>query len=208
MLQISPLVSSEQLRAGSVRARSPFLPSRPPVFRWHVTASRPRSAESGLGLKLRNSLMHGPFPRMHGRLPRMHAPFPLFRRPFAGIRLAFARMNDALAGMHRSLGCLGRSLTRCAGRNDASPYIKGLTQSRKGAKKEPLRLCVRLFLSSGQNGPGPPRTIAAKERIERKEFFVLFVFSVAEFLRQKNRAGKGRWRKGIGRREGGNADYR
>ena len=101
-------------------ARSPFRPSRPPVFRWHFTASRPRSAESGLCLRLRNSLMHGPFPRMHAGLPLMHAPFPALRRSFAGIRRAFARMNDALAGMRRSLGRLGRSLARCAGRNGAS----------------------------------------------------------------------------------------
>ena len=45
----------------------------------------------------------------------------------------------------------------------------------------------------------PLHTIAAKERTERKDFFVAFVFSAAEFLR---RAGKGKWR-----REG-NADYR
>ena len=100
-------------------ARSPFRPSRPPVSRWHFTTSRPRSAESGVCLKLRNSLMHGPFPRMHAGFPPMRAPSPGLRRPFAGIRRPFARMNDALEGMQRSLGCLGRSLARCAGRNDA-----------------------------------------------------------------------------------------
>ncbi len=222
--------------------RSPFRPSRPPVFRWHFTASRPRSAESGRCLRLRNSLMHGPFPRMHAGLPLMHAPFP-GSAPFIRGNPPCIRANErCVSGNAPFIRPFGPFITRVA--QAGTVRVPILKVSRKAAKRKERKMdekkmkerpiiflsCIflsslslpalapwretfrsfrhsppiflssrffggrvadppilskselqatkpappargeRFFIASGQNGHCPPRTIVAKERIERKEF--------------------------------------
>ena len=94
-------------------ARSPFRPSRPPVCRWHFTASPAPFCRIGRLFALRNSLMHGPFPRMHGRLPIMHAPFPLV--PVHSRESAVHAANErCVSGNAPLIRRLGRSLPRVA----------------------------------------------------------------------------------------------